>query len=153
MQVIGVGKISDIFAGSGLTRSIPTKNNADGMEKTLSLAGENFIGLCFVNLVDFDMVYGHRQDAEGYAKAVMEFDRWLPGFLEKLGEDDVIMLTADHGCDPSDTSTDHTREDVPLLIWGKGVKPVDLGVCDSFTCVADAVCQFLNVPFDKEMGL
>ena len=148
LQVRGVGKISDIFAGSGISTTVSTKSNADGMEKTLQLAEEDFRGLCFVNLVDFDMIYGHRQDAPGYANAVMEFDRWLPELLAKMGEDDVIMLTGDHGCDPSDASTDHTREDVPLLIWGKGIAPIDIGVRDTFADVAATVCQLLNVPFD-----
>ena len=147
LQVKGVGKIFDIFAGSGVTDTVSTKNNADGMEKTLAWAEEDFEGLCFVNLVDFDMVYGHRQDAPGYAKAVMEFDGWLPKLLEKMSEDDVVMLTADHGCDPCDDSTDHTREDVPLLVWGKGVKPVDLGVRGTFADVAATVCELLNVPY------
>ena len=147
LQVKGVGKIFDIFAGSGVTDTVSTKNNADGMEKTLAWAEEDFEGLCFVNLVDFDMVYGHRQDAPGYAKAVMEFDSWLPGFLEKMGSEDVVMLTADHGCDPCDDSTDHTREDVPLLVWGKGIKAVDLGVRGTFADVAATVCELLNVPY------
>ena len=148
LQVRGVGKIYDIFAGSGVTDTVSTKSNADGMAKTLAMADEDFTGLCFVNLVDFDMVYGHRQDAPGYAKAVMEFDRWLPEFLAKMGEDDVVMLTADHGCDPSDASTDHTREDVPLLIWGKGIAPADLGVRETFADLAATVCDMLHVPFE-----
>ena len=147
-QVRGVGKIFDIFAGSGVTDTVSTKNNADGMEKTLTWAEEDFEGLCFVNLVDFDMVYGHRQDAPGYAKAVMEFDTWLPKLLAKMGEDDVVMLTADHGCDPCDDSTDHTREDVPLLVWGKGIKAVDLGVRSTFADVAATVCELLEVPYE-----
>lgn len=144
-EVIAVGKIFDIFAGSGITESVPTKGNADGMERSLELADRDFSGLCFVNLVDFDMVYGHRQDAEGYARAIMEFDRWLPSFLGKMREDDVVMLTADHGCDPGDASTDHTREDVPLLVWGKRISPADLGVRKTFADVSATVCHWLNV--------
>ena len=144
-EVIAVGKIFDIFAGSGITESIPTKGNADGMQRALELADRDFEGLCFINLVDFDMIYGHRQDAEGYAKAIMEFDRWLPSFLKKMREDDVVMLTADHGCDPGDDSTDHTREDVPLLVWGKRISPADLGVRETFADVAATVCRWLGV--------
>ena len=147
-QVIGVGKISDIFAGSGLTRSHPTRGNTDGLQKTKQLAEEDFRGLCFVNLVDFDMLYGHRQDADGYARALAEFDRWLPEFLQLLGEEDVVMLTADHGCDPSDASTDHTREDVPLLVLGSRIRPAALGVRQTFADVAATVCDLLEVPFD-----
>lgn len=152
LDVLAVGKIFDIFAGSGITESIPTKGNAEGMERTLELADRDFSGLCFVNLVDFDMIYGHRQDAEGYAHAIMEFDRWLPSFLEKMREDDVVMLTADHGCDPSDDSTDHTREDVLVLIWGKGIHPVDLGVRETFSDVSATVCQWLNVSYEAHFA-
>jgi len=148
LQVIGVGKISDIFAGAGVTESYPTKGNADGMRQTLELAKRDFSGLCFVNLVDFDMLYGHRQDADGYAAAVAEFDRWLPELLAEMDDDSIIMLTADHGCDPSDDHTDHTREDVPLLVWGKQVRPVDLGIRTTFADVAATVCDLLGVEFD-----
>ena len=148
LDVIGVGKISDIFAGSGLTESYPVKGNAAAMQKTMELAEQDFRGLCFVNLVDFDMLYGHRQDPDGYAAAVAEFDRWLPEFLKLVSDNDIIMLTADHGCDPSDQSTDHTREDVPLLIWGKQVRPASLGIRESFADVAATVCDLLGVAFE-----
>ena len=147
-HVIGVGKISDIFAGSGVTESYPTKGNADGLHRTMQLAEREFSGLCFVNLVDFDMLYGHRQDADGYAKALAEFDRWLPELLKLLDDNNIIMLTADHGCDPSDSHTDHTREDVPLLVLGKKVKPVNLRVRATFADVAATVCDLLGVEFD-----
>ena len=150
MEVIGVGKIGDIFAGSGLTESYPTKGNADGMARTLDLAARDFTGLCFVNLVDFDMLYGHRQDPDGYARAIAEFDVWLPEFLAKLGPNDVVMITADHGCDPSDASTDHTSEYVPLLVLGDTVCPVNLGTRTSFADVAATVCGFLGVDFETE---
>ena len=150
LDVIGVGKISDIFAGSGVTETYPTKGNAHGMEVTMELAGRDFHGLCFVNLVDFDMKYGHRQDPEGYAKALSEFDAWLPGFLEKLGEDDAVLITADHGCDPADAHTDHTREDVPLLICGKQIVPYNYGTRRGFDHVAATVCRMLEVPFETE---
>ena len=147
-QVIGVGKISDIFAGSGVTESWPTKGNADGLQKTLALAEREFSGLCFVNLVDFDMLYGHRQDPDGYAGALAEFDRWLPEFLSRLGAEDVVMLTADHGCDPSDSDTDHSREDVPLLVLGRKIRPAALGIRSSFADVAATVCQMLGVSYE-----
>ncbi len=148
LDVIGVGKISDIFAGSGLTESHPVKGNAAAMEKTMELAQRDFHGLCFVNLVDFDMLYGHRQDPDGYAAAVTEFDRWLPEFLSMVSNNDIVMLTADHGCDPSDRSTDHTREDVPLLVWGKQVRPAALGIRESFADVAATACDMLGVSFE-----
>ena len=149
-SVLAVGKICDIFAGSGITESVPTKGNAEGMQRALELADRDFEGLCFVNLVDFDMIYGHRQDADGYGRALMEFDRWLPSFLEKMGKDDVVMLTADHGCDPCDASTDHTREDVPLLIWGDQISPIDLGIRETFADVAATVCKWLNAADHNE---
>ena len=145
---IGVGKINDIFAGSGVTESIPTRGNTDGLAKTLALADRDFQGLCFVNLVDFDMLYGHRQDPDGYAAALAEFDRWLPDFLEKLGPEDVVFITADHGCDPSDQSTDHTREYVPLLALGQGIRPVNLGTRSTFADLATTVCELLGVAFE-----
>ena len=148
--VIGVGKIGDIFAMSGLTESIPTKSNADGLDQTTKLAERDFTGLCFVNLVEFDSHYGHRQDPHGYAKALAEFDQWLPGFLEKLGPEDALLITADHGCDPSDNSTDHTREYVPLLLLGTAIKPVNLGTRTSFADVAATVCDLLDVAFETE---
>ena len=111
-------------------------------------AGKDFHGLCFVNLVDFDMLYGHRRDIDGYAAALSEFDAWLPGFLEKLGEEDLVMITADHGCDPGYTATtDHTREYVPLLVLGKSVKPVDLKTRRSFADIAATVTELLGVEF------
>ena len=147
-SVIGVGKISDIFAGSGVTESIPIQGNTDGLTKTLDLADRDFEGLCFVNLVDFDMLYGHRQDVDGYAEALAEFDRWLPLFLERLGPEDLLLITADHGCDPGDSHTDHTREDVPLLVLGKQVCPVNLGTMETFASVAAAVAELLQAPFE-----
>ena len=145
---IGVGKINDIFAGSGVTESVPTRGNTDGLAKTLALADRDFQGLCFVNLVDFDMLYGHRQDPDGYAAALAEFDRWLPDFLAKLGPEDVVFITADHGCDPSDQSTDHTREYVPLLALGQGIRSVNLGTRSTFADLAATVCELLGVAFE-----
>ena len=145
---IGVGKIHDIFAGIGTTEHVYNKSNANGMEHTDHYAAQDFEGLCFVNLVDFDMVYGHRRDIDGYAKALSEFDAWLGNFVEKLGDEDIVMITADHGCDPSYTATtDHTREYVPLLIIGKGVKSGNLGTRDSFADIAATVTDLLDVPY------
>ena len=147
--VIGVGKIYDIFAGRGTTEHVYNKSNADGMEHAMHYAEQDFEGLCFVNLVDFDMVFGHRRDIDGYAQALSEFDAWLPGFLEKMGEEDLVLITADHGCDPGyAATTDHTREYVPLLILGKGVKPGSLGTRDSFADIAATVAEMLKVELD-----
>ena len=149
MDAIGVGKIYDIFAGRGVTEHVYNKSNADGMQHTLDYAEKEFTGLCFVNLVDFDMLYGHRRDVEGYAKALAEFDAWLPSFLEKLGEDDLVMITADHGCDPAyAVTTDHTREYVPLLVLGKRVQPVNLGTRASFADIAATAAELLGVELD-----
>ena len=142
LDVIGVGKISDIFAGVGITESYHTHGNREGMKITDELAERDFHGLCFVNLVDFDMLYGHRQDTDGYAAALSVFDQWLGKFIRKLGQDDVLMITADHGCDPGDDSTDHTREYVPLLIYGNGM-PKNLGTLDGFDYVGDKVIELL----------
>ena len=145
---IGVGKIYDIFAGRGVTEYVYNKSNLDGMAHATDYARKNFQGLCFVNLVDFDMVYGHRRDAEGYARALNEFDSWLGGFLEQLGQEDCLLITADHGCDPAFTkTTDHTREYVPLLVLGKQIKPKNLGTRDSFADIAATAAQLLNVEF------
>ena len=146
---IGVGKIYDIFAGQGVSEHVYNKSNTNGMEHTLNYAAQDFEGLCFVNLVDFDMLYGHRRDIDGYAKALTEFDSWLPKLMEQLGEDDIVMITADHGCDPAYTATtDHTREYVPLLVLGKKVKPVNLGTRKSFADIAATVAELLDVELD-----
>ena len=145
---IGVGKIHDIFAGIGTTEHVYNKSNANGMEHTDRYAAQDFEGLCFVNLVDFDMVYGHRRDIDGYAGALSEFDAWLGNFMEKLGDEDIVMITADHGCDPAYTATtDHTREYVPLLVLGKGVKQVNLGTRGSFADIAATVTELLDVEY------
>ena len=146
---IGVGKINDIFAGIGTTEHVYNTSNANGMEHTDHYVQQDFEGLCFVNLVDFDMVFGHRRNIDGYANALSEFDAWLGQFLPKLQEDDLLLITADHGCDPGyGATTDHTREYVPLLILGKGVKPVNLGTRDSFADIAATVAQLLDVKLD-----
>ena len=146
---IGVGKINDIFAGVGVSEYVYNKSNADGMSHADDYAAKDWEGLCFVNLVDFDMQFGHRRDVDGYANALTEFDAWLGGFVKKLGNEDVVMITADHGCDPAYTATtDHTREYVPLLVLGKGVKPVNLGTRASFADIAATVAELLNVELD-----
>ena len=146
---IAVGKIHDIFAGQGDTEFVFNKSNANGMEHADHYAAQDFRGLCFVNLVDFDMLYGHRRDIDGYANALSEFDGWLGGFLKTLGEEDLVLITADHGCDPAYTATtDHTREYVPLLILGKAVKPVNLGTRTSFADIAATVTELLGVEYE-----
>ena len=148
LDSLAVGKIHDIFAGRGDTEYVFNKSNADGCAHTDGFAARDFTGLCFVNLVDFDMAYGHRRDVDGYANALTEFDRWLGDFLPGLGEEDLVMITADHGCDPGYTATtDHTREYVPLIMLGKRVKPVNLGTRSTFADIAATVAELLNVPF------
>ncbi len=148
---ISVGKIYDIFAGIGTTEHVYNKSNEDGLNHTLNYAKKDFNGLCFVNLVDFDMLYGHRRDIDGYAKALNVFDTWLPTFMEQLGDDDVVMITADHGCDPAYTkTTDHTREYVPMIALGKKIKPCNLGTRSSFADIAATVAEMLNVDLDTE---
>ena len=146
---IGVGKIHDIFAGIGTTEHVYNKSNANGMEHADRYAKEDFSGLCFVNLVDFDMQFGHRRDIDGYANALTEFDTWLGNFVAGLGDEDIVMVTADHGCDPAYTATtDHTREYVPLVVLGKQVKPVNLGTRGSFADIAATVAELLGVELD-----
>ena len=148
LDVIPVGKIFDIFAGKGLKKANPTVSNADGMEKTLEFSKTDFHGLCFTNLVDFDMLFGHRNDAPGYAKALMEFDKWLGEFLLTLRDEDILIITADHGCDPLTPSTDHSREYIPLLVLGKHVKPVNLGVRKTYADIGKTVADIFSVNAD-----
>ena len=144
-DVLSVGKIIDIFAGQGITEFIRTVSNADGMVKTAEFQKKDFDGLCFVNLVDFDMKYGHRNDVAGYTNALNEFDIALGDFMKNMREDDVLMLTADHGCDPSTPSTDHSRECVPLIICGNNVKSGNLGTRKGFTCIAKTILSMFNL--------
>ncbi len=149
LATVAVGKIQDIFAGQGISEYVYNKSNADGMHHTAAYAAKDFTGLCFVNLVDFDMQFGHRRDAVGYARALSEFDAWLGTFLPLLGEDDLVMITADHGCDPSyAATTDHTREYVPLLVLGQQVKPVNLGTRQTFAHIAATVADIFGVSLD-----
>ena len=145
-DVIGVGKIKDIFAGKSITEFVYTNSNADGIDKTLDYVKKDFDGLCFVNLVDFDSIYGHRNDVDGYAAALSYFDEMLPQIVEGLRDEDVLMVTADHGCDPGYLeSTDHSREYVPLLIYGKNIVPENLGTRDTFADVGAAVLKLFGI--------
>ena len=158
-EVYGVGKIYDIFGGRGLTKTIKTKSNEDGIEVVNQLIGDDFDGLCFINLVDFDMVYGHRNDVLGYVNALNYFDGKLKDILPKLRKDDIFIITADHGCDPSTPSTDHSREATPLLVFGDRVNGgVNLGTGESFSNIAKTIADLFGVEnnlsgksFKKEM--
>ena len=146
LATIGVGKIYDIFAGQGITEMVRNKSNADVMEHTLHYAAQDFEGLCFVNLVDFDILYGHRNDVDGYAAALTEFDGQLRELLPMLKEDDLLFITADHGCDPSTPSTDHSREHVPLLAYGAKMKAgYNLGTRSTYADLAATVAEYFGV--------
>lgn len=147
-DVISIGKIYDIFNGFGITEKIKTVSNLDGINKTIEVMKKDFNGLLFTNLVDFDMMYGHRNDVEGYANAISEFDSKIPELLENLNEDDLLILTADHGCDPITQGTDHTREQIPLIVYGKKMKVVDLGVRNSFSDIGKTVLDLFNIKND-----
>lgn len=147
LDTISVGKINDIFAGKGVCESIPTKGNKDGMTKTAELINRDFKGLCFINLVDFDMLYGHRNDIDGYAKAISEFDKWLETFIINLKDEDVLMIAADHGCDPKTVSTDHSREYIPYIIYGKEISPVNLGTKNGFSHISATIAELLKVDY------
>lgn len=153
-DVIGVGKISDIFAGQGLTESLRTISNDDGMEKTIELAKHrDFHGLCFVNLVEFDSHYGHRNNVAGYTHALNRFDKQLRTLLQQLREEDLLIITADHGCDPATPSTDHSREYIPMLLAGHGVQAVNLGIRTGFSDLAQTVCAVLGVDAKSLAGV
>lgn len=145
LPVIGIGKTSDIFAGVGITENRKTnKNNLDGIEKTIKAIKEIDNGLIFTNLVDFDMLYGHRRDAKGYKNALEEFDKYIPEMIENLNEDDLFIITADHGCDPTYKGSDHTREYIPILAFGKKLKKnVNIGTRDSFVSIAASIEKHL----------
>lgn len=145
-DVIGVGKINDIYAGKGITEYVYTSGNADGIERTLEYLDKDFEGLCFVNLVDYDSLYGHRRDVDGYAKALSYFDEKLPRMLEKLREDDIFIITADHGCDPGyEKTTDHTREYVPMLMYGHKIEAENLGTRDTFADIGATVLDYFGI--------
>lgn len=143
-DVISVGKIYDIFAGCGISEYYLTHSNDEGMKKAKELLlTRDFNGLCFINLVDFDSSYGHRNDVDGYAAAISRFDKWLDGFLKHMKADDAVIITADHGCDPSTESTDHSREYVPMLIYKNGIEPKNLGTLDGFDNISVFVKEML----------
>lgn len=148
-DVIGVGKISDIFAGKGIIRTIPNHGNRKNMEKVFEIAKEKFDGICYINLVDFDMLYGHRRDIDGYTKALNEFDEQLGTLLDIMNSDDSLFITADHGCDPGYKGTDHTRECVPLLYYGpeKSLNN-NLGVRNSYADIAATIAELLQIKYD-----
>ncbi|MGI6125233.1 MAG: phosphopentomutase [Acetivibrionales bacterium] len=146
LEVRGVGKIEDIFSGQGITHAVHIHGNMDGVDRTIEWIKEDFSGILFTNLVDFDMLYGHRNNVEGYARAIEDFDRRLPEIMGEMKEDDILIITADHGCDPTTESTDHSREYVPLLIYGKSVKKgVNLKTRESFSDIAATVAEYLGV--------
>lgn len=144
-EVIGIGKIYDIFAGKGITQcDRQIGNNAD-MKITEKYQQQDWSGLCFTNLVDFDMQYGHRRDPEGYTTALNDFDSWLGGFMRGMDSEDVLIITADHGCDPCHSGTDHTREYIPVLIYGNDIRPENLGTRSGFGDIGATVLELLNV--------
>lgn len=145
-DVIGVGKIPDIFVDQGITKAVKTVSNQDGMEKTVELAKSEFKGLCFVNLVDFDAVYGHRRNPEGYGQAIVDFDKQLEELMKYLNHDDLLMITADHGNDPTYSGTDHTREQVPLIIYSKELlKPRHLHDMESFAVIGATIADNFGI--------
>lgn len=152
LDVLSIGKIVDIFASRGITDFVRTKGNTDGLNRLLDWMDREFEGLCFVNLVDFDMLYGHRNDADGYAAGLSEFDAFLPKLLLRLKEEDILMITADHGCDPSTPSTDHSREYVPWVIAGSGIKEgCNLGTLNGFSHIAATIQDYFEIP-NRTMG-
>ncbi len=144
-DTLSIGKIYDIFAHRGISDYSFTHSNSEGMDLTLKALEKDFTGLCFTNLVDFDMLYGHRNDVDGYAKALSEFDEWLPSFRDKMRKDDLLIITADHGCDPATESTDHSRERVPLIFAGEKIKPVNLGTLDAFSYIAKTLLDNFGI--------
>lgn len=145
-DTIAVGKIFDIFAGSGISEHVYTSGNAEGIERTLEYLDKDFEGICFINLVDFDMLYGHRRDIDGYAKALSYFDGKLPEIMAKMRDEDVLMITADHGCDPGYLkTTDHTREYTPFVMYGKPVAPGNLGTRKTFADIGASVLQYFDI--------
>lgn len=148
IKVVPIGKIYDIFAGKSMEKANPTVSNTHGMELTDKEVEKTSEGFIFTNLVDFDMMYGHRNDAVGYAKALTEFDKWLGSFLKKMTDDDILFITADHGCDPITESTDHSREYVPVLIYGKNITPVNLGTRESFADIGKTIEDIFGLTSD-----
>lgn len=153
LEVAAVGKIEDIFAGEGITKAVHTNGNADGINKTLEYMGEVENGLIFTNLVDFDMAYGHRNDVTGYANSLEEFDARLVDILRSMRTEDLLIITADHGCDPTTASTDHSREYIPVLVYGKAVKGnTNLGIIPSFSDIGQTVLEYLGIKDEEIKG-
>ena len=152
LESVAVGKITDIFVGQGVTETIRTANNAEGMTATSRVAEQDFHGICFTNLVDFDMVFGHRNDVAGYAAALTAFDKWLGEFIPTLGDEDLLIITADHGCDPATPSTDHSREYTPMLLYGRSVTPINLGTRKTFADIAATALEYLGLSCDGGAG-
>lgn len=148
MTVYGVGKINDIFNGQGVTRTVRTTGNMDGVDKMLDAVREDFEGLIFINLVDFDSKFGHRNDPPGYKAALEEVDQRLPEILGALKDEDLLIITADHGCDPTTSSTDHSREYIPIMVYGKTVEPRDIGIRQSFTDIGKSILDYLAIAND-----
>ncbi len=149
LEVRAVGKINDIFAGEGVTSTVRTKNNMDGVDKMIEHLKDDFNGLCFVNLVDYDMLYGHRNDVDGYANALTEFDQRLPEIMKNMKDDDVLMITADHGCDPSTKSTDHSREYTPFIVYSKNLKMgINMNTRNSFSDIGATVLDLFGIKGD-----
>lgn len=144
-EVAAVGKIEDIYNKKGVTTAVHTKNNMDGIDVTLKYMDEIKEGLIFTNLVDFDMLYGHRNDPKGYGNAIEELDNRLQEIYNKMSEDDILMLTADHGCDPTTASTDHSREYIPLLVYGNKINPINIGTRESFTDISKTILEYFNI--------
>ncbi|MDE6313122.1 MAG: phosphopentomutase [Lachnospiraceae bacterium] len=149
-EVLAVGKINDIFAGKGVTDHIYTKNNDEGIQRTLEYMKRDFEGLIFTNLVDFDMLYGHRNDVAGYARALSRFDEQLPKLLHNLRQEDILMITADHGCDPGTESTDHSREYTPLIAYGYSVTPGNYGTFPTFGCIGETILNYFGLSLGKD---
>lgn len=150
-EVYAIGKIEDIFVNKGITKSNHTTNNEEGIEATIAAIKEDFEGLIFTNLVDFDMIYGHRNNLQGYADALMDFDNKLPEIIDNLKSDDVLIITADHGCDPTTESTDHSREYIPLIFYGKNIRENNnLGILDTYASIGKTILDILNIENDLE---
>ena len=147
-EVAAVGKIEDIYNKKGVTKAIHTKDNMDGIDVTLKYMDEIKEGLIFTNLVDFDMLYGHRNDPKGYGNAIEELDNRLKEIYNKMTEDDILMLTADHGCDPTTESTDHSREYIPLLVYGNKINPINIGTRESFTDISKTILEYFEIEND-----
>lgn len=153
-NVLAIGKIADLFTMRGITKAIHTEGNTDGIHKTIEAIKEDTNGLIFTNLVDFDMLYGHRNNIEGYARALEEFDSFLPEIIENLKQDDILIITADHGCDPSTPSTDHSREYVPIIAYGKNLKQnVNIGIRKTYADISATILDLLNVKSTLKYGI